>query len=445
MCRSPTLLRDWCRSRDAPLSLQRMWNRLEPAAGFSPHSFSALCRMSTAPRQRLRSALATGRFDEAQSLLTELRLLAEDEELADAELTLAERLHDCARVRACAGASATRQFRIAHALAAYSTCGLRSAAAELRAACAAQLEHRRHAQCCALADLAEEAIGRPFRILPGATGAALPLLTGSPLPVIRASVNGLPPGSFILDTGASTSVLTRDYCERNRIPYRQTPFPVRSGAGGEIQACPALVERLDLGEIQLQHWTANVIDLNPRLQIAGILSPLSTLRGIATEFDMRRREFRVHPGLSAAEWMSSAGEPVRSARLVWDGGNVFVRATVNGASDGWFLFDSGAAEICLTTAFALQLGLVLNAENAFDSVSAGGTTRVTPGPTVTLAVSGAPPHETESFLIDHAEDPDSPIPLTCSGYLGVSWMAGRRLLVSPDARELLFTEAADIS
>src|SRR5262249_33533993 len=151
----------------------------------------------------------------------------------------------------------------------------------------------------------------------GDRSASVPLLPHSALPVIEASVNGLPPGPFIVDTGASTSVLARDYCDRHQISYEhRNPFPVNDGGGREIQAFPALVEQLDVGAVQIRNWTAYVMEFSPRLKIAGILSPLDTLRGMASEFDMRQREFRLYPGASAAEWRNGLGEPVRSARLV---------------------------------------------------------------------------------------------------------------------------------
>ncbi len=172
---------------------------------------------------------------------------------------LAARLHDCDRLRALFAstqAGILRRDARLHCIAAldlYWTCGLEKAALELEAACGGPglpAGHPLRRQCCALAELARQAAG----LLVGAVTAngtvSVPLACSRMFPVTRASVNGLAADSFILDTGASTSVLTRSYCDRHGIPYlKDYPFPVTDSAGNEIEAYRALVDRIDFGDV----------------------------------------------------------------------------------------------------------------------------------------------------------------------------------------------------
>jgi hypothetical protein len=268
------------------------------------------------------------------------------------------------------------------------------------------------------------------------------LLEQQTLPVIKASINGLLPEYFILDTGAPTSVLSRAYCDRHNIPYLGAcPSIETDCAGNEIEAYPALVHRIDIAGVVVRNWTCNVMSLSPKLQVGGILSPLDTLRGIPSELDMRDRKFRVHLGMSVPTWSAKIGEPVQSAPLVWDDGNVFVRAIVNCQAEGWFLLDSGAAGNSVTPEFARNLGINPPPENQFQSVTAGGTTLVSRGFAGDLAIAGSSPVKSEFFISEGPVAPDLFAPLIPSGDVGVPWMTNRKLLFAPSGQLILFTES----
>jgi predicted aspartyl protease len=365
---------------------------------------------------------------------------------------LAAQLHDCGQLRALfstpqAGVLCQdARLHCASALDLYWTCGLQAAAAELEAACSAPglpAGHRLRRQCCALAELARRAAGRAVGEVSVNGTASVHLSSSRIFPVIRASVNGLPAESFILDTGASTSVLTRPYCDRHAIPYLSAwAFPVTDGAGNEIEAYPALVDRIDFAEVTVRNWAVTVIELSPKLQVAGILSPLETFREIAAELDLCARAFRIHLRSGPENWL--AGEPMRTAPLMWDEGRAFVQATFNGQADGCFLLDSGAAGNCITPGFARALGMDPTPGQASPSVTAGGIGQMIPGSVVSVVVGDSQPVRTEVFIVEPApDDPDAETPLVSSGFLGVPWMDNRRLLWPPDRRSLLFTEPSN--
>jgi predicted aspartyl protease len=366
---------------------------------------------------------------------------------------LAARLHDCDQLRtlfASTQADLLRRDARLHCIAAldlYWTCGLQAAASELEAACGGPglpARHRLRRQCCALAELARHSAGVVGAVTVHGT-ASIPLAGSRTFPVIRASVNGLPEDSFILDTGASTSVLTRSYCDRHGIPYlKDCPFPVTDSAGNEIEAYPALVDRIEIANVIVRNWAVNVIELSPKIQVAGIVSPLETFRGMAVELDMRSREFRLHLQPVPADWL--AGEQVRTTPLAWDEGKSFVQATIDGKAEGWFLLDSGAAGNSITPGFARALGIDPAASQPFASVTAGGVGQATVGPVVSVAVGDSRPARLEFFIMEPVpDDPDAEEPLVSSGFLGVPWMNNRKLLWPPDRRSLLFTEPSSDS
>jgi hypothetical protein len=145
--------------------------------------------------------------------------------------------------------------------------------------------------------------------------------------------------------------------------------------------------------------------------------------------------------MSVPTWSAKIGEPVQSAPLVWDDGNVFVRAIVNCQAEGWFLLDSGAAGNSVTPEFARNLGINPPPENQFQSVTAGGTTLVSRGFAGDLAIAGSSPVKSEFFISEGPVAPDLFAPLIPSGDVGVPWMTNRKLLFAPSGQLILFTES----
>ncbi len=204
------------------------------------------------------------------------------------------------------------------------------------------------------------------------------------------------------------------------------------------------MDRIDFGNVAVGNCAVNGIELSPKIQVAGIVSPLETFRRIAVELDMRSREFRLHLDSVPEDWL--AGEPVRTAPLMWDEGKSFVQATIDGKTDGWFLLDSGAAGNAITPDIARALGIDPAASQPFASVTAGGIGQATAGSFRSVTVGDSRPAQSEFYIMEPTpDDPDAEEPLVSSGFLGVPWMAKRRLLWPPDRRSLPFTEASSDS
>ncbi|MBI3950748.1 MAG: aspartyl protease family protein [Acidobacteria bacterium] len=400
---------------------------------------------------RLLRDLSAGHFDQAARDVAELEALGDVRGALLGQLVLATRWHDGEQVRAIAAspqAALLRQEPELHAMLAralYWTNGIEMAAAELQAVCASEglpAEDKARREICALAELARLVSGKRLWEVEATGEGSVELLKEQALPIFLASVNGLPAQYFILDTGAPTSVLAKAYCDRVGIPYLAAHTHVtRDGAGNEVTLYPTLVDRVQVGGVAVRNWTANVIELPPNFRIGGILSPLDTFRNVSTELDMREWKFRIYAGLSIEDWVTQVDEPVHSTPLVWDDGNVFVRASANGRINGWFLFDTGAGANIVSPEVGQFLREARLPENAIKSATAGGTTLVFKGFDGELAVGDSAPIKSNFMIKDRRPDPDAIAPLISSGYIGIPWLLGRRLLLAPGGRQILFTEA----
>jgi clan AA aspartic protease (TIGR02281 family) len=88
-----------------------------------------------------------------------------------------------------------------------------------------------------------------------------------PLITVEAMVNGKGPFSFIVDTGASHSVLSNQTAEKLGIPlqeagcYEATRGRSALGAGGAVAARTATVDSLKVGDAEARNIEVAIIDL----------------------------------------------------------------------------------------------------------------------------------------------------------------------------------------
>jgi predicted aspartyl protease len=285
------------------------------------------------------------------------------------------------------------------------------------------------------AELAKQLTG-PTR-LEGASSAELPLLAKVPIPVVMLSVDGKPPAAFIVDTGAAGLALNKAYCDRVGIPYlKDHPRTTHDGGGNLVTIFPAYVSSLSAQELAARDVEAVVIDLPPNFQIGGILSPQRVFGGALFELDFRDQKIRIQRDVTPEQWSATLGEAVERTPLTWDDGNVFVRVKLDQKVEGYMIFDSGASQTVVMTPVAEQLGHPIDPAKAIDSLSVTHHAAY-PDITVEVTVEGGPPFKDTVAPIEHKAYPhlfDPPL-----GNVGMSWMKGRRLALTPDGRTLLYT------
>lgn len=397
---------------------------------------------------KLLAELSAGDFEEAERTIAEFTRLGDRRHALLGELLLAARHHDAKRLEAVANSSQVHllrevpRFHASLALALYWTVDVRRAAGELAAVCASAAlppDDVALAKACALAAQARLIGDKPLWEVEGPAEGSVDFLQGKSIPIILASVNGLKPEYFIVDTGAATSVLSKAYCDRAAISYlADHPMVSRDGGGNEVRLYPAVVDRLEVGGIVVRNFTAHVIDLPPNFKIGGILSPQDTFRTLSAELDMRKNQLRLHRS-SAEAWKAAAGEPTHSTPLFWDDGNVLVKASVEGSVAKYFLFDTGAGANFISLDLAQALGKS-PPKDGLETATAGGSAKVFQGFEANFAVGESPPVRTQLMMKDRSVNPHDIAPLATSGYVGTPWMSGRRLFLPAGGRSLLFTD-----
>ena len=115
-------------------------------------------------------------------------------------------------------------------------------------------------------------------------------------PVIKVGINQAKPSYFIVDTGASTSVITKAFARKIGLKLDpKTHFKVNS-PGGLLPTWRALVT-VRIGSLVLKRVPVVVLDL-PIDFVAGILSPQTTLRQFDTSLDFRNFRVTIAPVLT---------------------------------------------------------------------------------------------------------------------------------------------------
>lgn len=90
-----------------------------------------------------------------------------------------------------------------------------------------------------------------------------------PLIIVNVRANGTGPHSFVLDTGASTTVLSRELADR--LSLETTDIAEMTGGGGKVSASVGTIAQLAIGEQELRNVDVAIVDFLPSLsEIVGI-------------------------------------------------------------------------------------------------------------------------------------------------------------------------------
>jgi clan AA aspartic protease (TIGR02281 family) len=88
-----------------------------------------------------------------------------------------------------------------------------------------------------------------------------------PLIIVETTVNGKGPFNFVVDTGASHTVITNQTAQKLGIALQQAgccgPTPGRSaqGAGGPVAARTTTLESIRVGDVEVKDIEAAIVDL----------------------------------------------------------------------------------------------------------------------------------------------------------------------------------------
>lgn len=187
---------------------------------------------------------------------------------------------------------------------------------------------------------------------------SFPLLFASSLPVVHARINGSDTSPFIVDTGASITVITRQFAQAHGIEAVEGTVHYAGSPGGLLEVHRAMVD-VQVGELGVERVSAIIVDL-PIDFIGGIISPQSTWRSMVTEFDFRTMRLHVSPVARAADGMVDLP-------LVFSERIPFLRAAIGGRRAVPILLDTGASGTSLFSSWEALAG---------DAIERGNETRV---------------------------------------------------------------------
>ncbi len=92
-----------------------------------------------------------------------------------------------------------------------------------------------------------------------------------PLILIEVWVNNQGPFSFVVDTGATVTVLSPETAQKAGLDLTSGVKDTAHGAGGQVQASLVSLESLRIGEIEIKDLQAAIMDLTNLKQILGDL------------------------------------------------------------------------------------------------------------------------------------------------------------------------------
>ncbi len=271
-------------------------------------------------------------------------------------------------------------------------------------------------------------------------------LQDQPIPVIRASVNGQPEALFIVDTGAPTTVLDRQYAIASGVRFdMDNPKIAQDGAGNRIPLYPAVLDCLKVARAVAQHCPVHVMDFGDRMHVQGILSPLDSFSGLLIEFDFINHLLRMAPAEQFPEWEGVAGPGISSQNLIWNEGSPSVPVRLLSRIEAKFLVDTGAGANIICFELARELGLKPNSQGVVKGPTAAGEMPVYPLVSGELAIADSCEVAVPFMVNECPETVVRVFPRMKDGYLGVPWFQGRRVTFSPDARTMFFTPRISLS
>lgn len=221
-------------------------------------------------------------------------------------------------------------------------------------------------ELCSMAPLLRAAPERSRCVAGCAEGLVLPFSYAGSQPVAMASINGGEPVALLVDTGASSSLLTQEAATALGLSKREDTSLHIMATGGLISSWKDLVT-LELGGARVEDVEVVVADL-PIAGLAGILSPQAAFPGQRLELDFTTHELRVTP--PSDQPLSGVALPYRQ-----HGGRPYLELVLSDRPMRPVVIDSGAARTHIDEAWealepSLERGETAHAEGAGGARSA---------------------------------------------------------------------------
>ena len=213
----------------------------------------------------------------------------------------------------------------------------------------------------------------------------LPLL---PFLFAEVTINGQGPFRFLVDTGATQSVLSQKVATRLGLRKIATNIMFGVGGDGKVDSPIYKADSVKIGDVTVKNIPLGTMD-NPLLDLVmdGILSP-TLLADFIITMD--------YPG-SQIQLTRKAPEGGTVVPAWFFGGLLMVPVEVNGKHKGNFLIDSGADSTLLAYTMANTLGVNKDTPGAAVDLPIGGIGGLDGGVLMVPSVTLKTPFETKQF------------------------------------------------
>lgn len=329
----------------------------------------------SSPAERILGAFSAGDFERAEQILS---AASEEEESADLLLARSRLLAsrgetesalaplERALVAGRFSPQEARRFHLAIARIAFDADDFERAAAHARAAGATDGSDPMLAAVAAFG-------GRAYDVRSAASG-PVPLRV-EPLAEVPVRLNDSVESIFVLDSGASLTVVTRTLAERAGVEILSGAETAVDPSGKRIDAAVGRLASLEIGKARIEEVPVLVVD-DERLafRLLGLFTVfraqgaigLGVLKNFRTTLDLEAAALELEP----ASEEDDGGVPLRSVD-----GALFVSASAAGHAPRAFLLDTGADRCSLSDLGAEALeGVVTIVASLGRGASAGGTT-----------------------------------------------------------------------
>jgi len=256
----------------------------------------------------------------------------------------------------------------------------------------------------------------------------LPLL---PFLFAEVSINGQGPFQFLIDTGATQSVLSQTVATRLGLRKIATNIMFGVGGDGKVDSPIYRADALKVGDVTVKNIPLGTLN-NPLLdlmKIEGILSPTLLADYIIT---------MDYPG-SQIQLARKAPEGGTLVPVWFFGGLLMVPVEINGKHKGNFLIDSGADSTLLAYTMANALGVNKDTPGAALDLPIGGIGGLDGGVLMVPSVTLKTPFETKQFdrvMAIELKAMSSLIQTELSGVIGYDTLKNYRVTIDYQRAEI---------
>ena len=140
--------------------------------------------------------------------------------------------------------------------------------------------------------LNQQTIASPSRNMTSGGEIVVPIRTNGSVVIVRATFNAAVDANLILDTGASTTLISKDIARR--LSLYESGMQTAQTVNGAITMPTSRIESVRVGDAEVQNVAVSIHDLRPGGGIDGLLG-LNFLNRFEFSLDLKKRQLILSP------------------------------------------------------------------------------------------------------------------------------------------------------